>query len=80
MSIRPIMICIAALAFALLTGCATTRGVEARKKAQSRLGLINSKLGYDQAEQAFQAGQFERALKELRVAINLYRLKIDCSL
>ncbi len=72
MSIRPILIITAIAAAAALTGCSdTTRGLQARERARERLNVVNAKLSYDQAEQAFKAGQFEKASKELQVAIQL---------
>ncbi len=73
MSIRPILVITALAAAAALTGCAErTRGLEAREQARERINVVNSKLSYDQAEQSFKQGQFEKASKDLRIAIELH--------
>jgi tetratricopeptide (TPR) repeat protein len=75
MSTRPILIvALLAVAATLLAGCGgpTQKGLEARAKARARLNKINAQLAYDQAMQAFEAGQFERAQRELRTAIELH--------
>jgi Flp pilus assembly protein TadD len=64
-------------ALALLTisliaaGCngPTAKGKEKRAEANARMNLVSSRVGYDQATQAFHAGQFERALKDVKSAI-----------
>lgn len=54
-----------------LAGCAgpTKTGLENRAAAYERMATINSKLSYDQAEQAFEAGNFDKALREVATAI-----------
>lgn len=72
MSTRPIMISLAAvLALTALAGCGKTRGMEARERAKDRLNVVNAKLSADQAEQAFRTGQFEKAVKEVKAALEL---------
>lgn len=73
MSTRPILIALAAFTLAASAGCGgPTRGMQARERAEERLDMVNSKLSYDQGEQKFEAGQFEKALKEIDLAIKLY--------
>jgi len=45
------------------------KGLENRAAAMERMNLINSDLMYDQAVQAFEAGQLDRALEDVREAI-----------
>ncbi|MCH7798653.1 MAG: tetratricopeptide repeat protein [Planctomycetes bacterium] len=69
MSTRPIIMS-ALLVAGVLAGCAPTKkGLEARAKARERLNIINAQLSRDQAVQALEAGQFEKATKEIRQAI-----------
>jgi tetratricopeptide (TPR) repeat protein len=58
----------------MLAGCGgpTKAGIEARENARQRLDLVNADLGYDQANQAFEAGQFDKALREINTALQLY--------
>jgi predicted Zn-dependent protease len=75
MSTRPILIvALLAVLGAFLSGCGgpTKKGIEARNKARTRLNRVNAQLSYDQAMQAFEAGQFDRAEHELGIAIQLY--------
>jgi tetratricopeptide (TPR) repeat protein len=75
MSTRPILIvALLVVMGAFLSGCGgpTKKGLEARNKARLRLNRVNAQLGYDQAMQAFEAGQFEKATHELEMAIQLY--------
>ncbi|MHC4101368.1 MAG: tetratricopeptide repeat protein [Planctomycetota bacterium] len=75
MSTRPILIvALLAVLGAFLSGCGgpTKKGIEARNKARIRLNRVNAQLSYDQALQAFEAGQFEKAAHELEIAIQLY--------
>lgn len=64
------------LAVLLLTlaiaGCGgpTKKGQQARTEANSRMNLTNSRIAYEQAEQAFLAGQFDRAMREIGTAIS----------
>ncbi|MHC4429810.1 MAG: tetratricopeptide repeat protein [Planctomycetota bacterium] len=74
MSTRPILIVVLlVVGGAFLCGCngPTRKGLEARAKARARLDRVNAQLSYDQAMQAFEAGQFEKASHELRIAIRL---------
>jgi len=75
MSTRPILIvALLAVLAAFLSGCGgpTKKGIEARNRARVRLDRVNAELSYDQAMQAFEAGQFEKAEHELRIAIQLH--------
>ena len=45
-------------------------GLEARKDAYSRIDLINTQIGYSQAQQAFETGQ-------LRDSLELIEQKVD---
>ncbi len=71
MSTRPIVMS-ALLVAGFLAGCGPTKsGLEARAKARERLNIVNAQLSRDQAVQALEAGQFEKATKEIRQAIAL---------
>ncbi len=60
----------ALLAAGTLAGCGPSRaGLEARARARERLNMVNAELSRDQAAQALEAGQFEKATKEIRRAI-----------
>ena len=75
MSTRPILIvALLAVAGAFLSGCGgpTKKGLEARNNARIRLNRVNAQLSYDQAMQAFESGQFDKAAHELRMAIQMY--------
>ncbi|MHC4709956.1 MAG: tetratricopeptide repeat protein [Planctomycetota bacterium] len=75
MSTRPILIvALLAVLGTFLSGCGgpTKKGIEARNKARIRLNRVNAQLSYDQALQAFEAGQFDKAEHELGIAIQLY--------
>ena len=53
-----------------LAGCGPSRaGLEARARARERLNVVNAEMSRDQAVQALEAGQFEKATKEIRHAI-----------
>jgi tetratricopeptide (TPR) repeat protein len=62
------------LAGTILAGCGTPTkaGIEARKTARTRIDRVNAELAFEQAEQAFEAGQFEKAAKEVRTAIHMH--------
>ena len=82
MSTRPILIvALLVVGGAFLCGCngPTKKGLEARAKARARLDRVNAELSHDQAKQAFEAGQFEKASHELGIAIGLNpeRLRIE---
>lgn len=55
-----------------VVGCGgpSKKGREARGEANSRMNLTNSRIAYEQAEQAFLAGQFDRAMREIGTAIS----------
>jgi hypothetical protein len=75
MSTRPIMIVALAGAMCLVTaGCGgpTKAGIEARELARKRLAIVNAQLTFDQAQQAFRSGQFDKASREITAAIRLY--------
>ena len=57
-----------------LAGCngPTKAGKEARTAANDRMNLVSAQVSYDQARQLYETGQFERAQKELAVAINRF--------
>jgi tetratricopeptide (TPR) repeat protein len=52
----------------LAAGCNTYRK-QVREEASDRVNLFNTQLTYDQAEQAFETGQLERALTSIDAAI-----------
>jgi tetratricopeptide (TPR) repeat protein len=60
-----------------LAGCAgpTKAGKEARAAAQDRMHRATSVIVFDQARQSFEAGQFDKAMKEVDEAI--YRTPTD---
>lgn len=63
----------AVLAAGALAGCGPSRaGLEARSQARERLNMVNAELSRDQAVQALEAGQFEKAAKEIRHAIAMH--------
>ena len=53
-------------------GCSgpTKRGIEARKAASARFDSIRSRVDFDQADQAFRAGDLITAKRHLEVAIS----------
>jgi Flp pilus assembly protein TadD len=65
-----ILLC-GALLTGMNAGCSgpTKAGKEARAEANERMGLVNAQINYDQALRAYEVGQFDRALKEINVAI-----------
>ncbi|MHC4832648.1 MAG: tetratricopeptide repeat protein [Planctomycetota bacterium] len=68
---RTIVLVSAAALAAGLAGCKGPgpKGEENRAAAMRRMNLINSDLMYDQAVQAFEAGQLDRALEDVKQAI-----------
>ncbi|MHC4218318.1 MAG: tetratricopeptide repeat protein [Planctomycetota bacterium] len=75
MSTRPITIlAILVVAGAALWGCGgpTAEGLKARHTARERLNRMNAQLSFDQARQAFEAGQFEKAGREVATAMRLH--------
>ncbi|MGA1044362.1 MAG: tetratricopeptide repeat protein [Phycisphaerales bacterium] len=67
---RPTALALLSLSL-IAAGCngPTAKGKEKRAEANARMNLVSSRVGYDQATQAFHAGQFERALKDVKSAI-----------
>ena len=61
------------IAFGLI-GCdgPTKQGVQARSAASERVNIVNAQMSFDQARRAFEVGQFDRALREIRAATNRY--------
>jgi tetratricopeptide (TPR) repeat protein len=57
-----------------LAGCngPTKAGKEARSAAHDRMNLISAQVHFDQAKQSFEAGQFEKAMREINRAIMRY--------
>lgn len=54
-------------------GCGPTKsGIEARTQAQERMNLVTAQIHFDQARQSFQAGQFDKATREIEHAIAIY--------
>ena len=68
---RPIALALLSI-YMLAAGCngPTAKGKERRAEANARMNLVSSRVGFDQATQAFHAGQFDRALKDVRTAIS----------
>ncbi len=62
------------MTFGSLTGCngPTTAGKEARNAASVRMNVINAQVQFDQARQSFEAGQFDKATREIKFAIARY--------
>ena len=54
----------------LLSACAPrASGVEARRQADERFRRTTSLVSYDQAKQAFETGELDKARKEVEAAI-----------
>ena len=68
---RPIALALLSISM-LAAGCngPTAKGKERRAEANARMNLVSSRVGFDQATQAFHAGQFDRAMKDVRTAIS----------
>ncbi|MGA0286862.1 MAG: tetratricopeptide repeat protein [Phycisphaerales bacterium] len=69
---RTINLLVPAVAVAVgIAGCKGPgpKGEENRAAAMQRMNLINSDLMFDQAQQAFEAGQLDRALDDIKEAI-----------
>jgi len=61
------------LTLLLLSACGPTKvGMVHRAEAKDRMDLVNAQLGYDQAAKSFEAGQFEKALQEINLAVERY--------
>jgi len=74
MSYRLILTLVVLAMTTLLMGCGgpTKAGIEARADARDRLAIVNAQVSYDQAKRAFEVGQFDRALREVRNALERY--------
>jgi hypothetical protein len=58
---------------AFVTGCGQkTNHDKIREDARDRMNLVNAQVTYNQAEQYFETGQFDRALREINAAIARY--------
>lgn len=59
------------LFIALAGGCSgpTKAGQEARTQANDRVDLLNAQINFEQSRQAFNTGQFEKAQREISIAI-----------
>ena len=69
MSTRPFAL-VVLLAAGFLTGCGPGKaGLRARAAARHRLNIVNAEIGHDQAVQALEAGQFDKATREVARAI-----------
>ncbi len=68
MRIRPLLV---ACALALCA-CGTPRSQQVRHDARDRFDRANAQVVYDQALQAFHAGQFEQALEQIDKAISRF--------
>jgi tetratricopeptide (TPR) repeat protein len=60
------------LIVAFNSGCngPTKAGQEARADANDRVSLMNAQINFEQARQAFSTGEFEKAAREIRIAIS----------
>lgn len=56
------------------TGCngPTKAGVEAREQARARLDAVNARISFDQAKQAFDVGDLEKAQREVTLAVRRF--------
>jgi len=63
----PVLLLAAAV---MTTGCGPTKaGLDARAAARERINAFNANFTCDQARQEFEVGQFERALRDVELAI-----------
>lgn len=71
---RSALLFLGVVAAAGLVGCAgpTKTGIEARRQAHDRVNLVNAQLHNDQAYQAFETGQFDKALHQINQALQRY--------
>lgn len=62
------------LAMLLLSGCngPTEQGLKVRAEAHDRMNVARTNITYEQAQQAFEEGKFEIALREIEKAIAQY--------
>lgn len=73
--IMNVRVMVAVLACTLLvTGCGgpTKEGIKNRNEARQRLDAMTTHLSYQQAMQSFEVGEFDRALKTIKGAIQRY--------
>jgi tetratricopeptide (TPR) repeat protein len=58
---------------AFVTGCGQKSNHDlVREQARDRMNLVNAQVTYNQAEQYFETGQFDKALREINAAIARY--------
>lgn len=57
---------------AAITGCGQTNHDLIREQAHDRMNLVNAQVTYNQAQQYFETGQFDKALREINAAIARY--------
>lgn len=74
MKVQSIVNVIILSAASMLLGCEgpTKAGKEARIQANARVNLMGAQIHYDQAQQTFRSGQFDRAMREINHAIARY--------
>ena len=73
MSTRSILNVLLSALVGVLVGCGPTRaGLEARANARERMDLANAQISYDQAHQAFEVGQLDKALRQINIALARY--------
>jgi tetratricopeptide (TPR) repeat protein len=73
MNLRPVTAAAFLLAITSATGCAESKyGEQMRVEANDRMGLVNAQIAYDQAERAFETGQFDKAMRQIDGAIGRY--------
>ncbi|MCI0364881.1 MAG: tetratricopeptide repeat protein [Phycisphaerales bacterium] len=73
MSIRAIVVLPVLMVSTLLWGCngPTKEGIKARSEAAQRMNFVSAQIHFDQARQAFNTGQFDRAIREITYAIQV---------
>ncbi len=71
MSRRSVSYILVPLLVVTLAGCMgpTKTGLEAREKARARVNVINAQIDYKLAKQSFEVGQFEAAVRSIKIAI-----------
>lgn len=71
MKTRPIIIVLTAAAATTLSGCGgpTQAGLDARAEARDRINSFTGQFTFDQAQQDYESGQFDRALRNVNAAI-----------
>ena len=76
MAKRTNSIILACLTVVMMSGCGPTKsGIQARVDARKRMDLVNAKITFEQASQAFESGDFDRAMQEVDAAINRYEVE-----